>query len=46
LFSYHWDLPTSPLIVINLGGLYFISLIFGSNGGIAWKFFTFKHLAT
>ena len=44
LFSYHLGWPTSPTIILSLGVFYFISLLFGTQGGLVWRYVRLKHL--
>ena len=34
LFSFHWDVPASPAIILMAGAVYFISIFLGRYGGI------------
>jgi len=38
LSSYHYSIPTSPMIIVLLGFVYFVSVFFGVNNGIATRF--------
>ena len=44
LLSYHLGWPTSPTIILSLGVFYFISLLFGTQGGLVWRYVRLKHL--
>ena len=44
LLSYHLGWPTSPTIILSLGVFYFISLLFGAQGGLIWRYVRLKHL--
>jgi zinc/manganese transport system permease protein len=45
LFSYHYNLPSGPAIVLTSGMLYLFSVLFGWHGSIAARFFSRKHFA-
>ena len=34
LLSYHYSLPSGPAIILVAGSLYFVSVVFGLQGGI------------
>lgn len=38
LFSYHFSIPTSPMIIVLLGASYFVSVFFGLNNGIVTRY--------
>lgn len=42
LGSYYWGLPTSPMIITLLGGLYFISVFVGAQKGILVNYWVKK----
>ncbi|WP_374305863.1 metal ABC transporter permease, partial [Ferrovibrio sp.] len=44
LGSYHLDLPPGPAIVLMAGFCYFVSVIFGRNGGLLRRLFPGAHL--
>jgi zinc/manganese transport system permease protein len=46
LVSYHADasLPSGPAIILSAGVIYFLSLILGAEGGIAWRLLRRRHL--
>jgi zinc/manganese transport system permease protein len=44
LFSYHFNLPTGPAIVLLSGAGYLLSLLAGVNGGLLWRLLPRKHL--
>ncbi len=44
LLSYHLGWPTSPTIILSLGVFYFVSLLFGTQGGLIWRYIRLKHL--
>ena len=44
LLSYHFSLPSGPAIVLVAGGLYALSLIFGSNGSLIARYWPRPHL--
>lgn len=47
LCSYYINLPTSPMIILSLGGAYFLSILFGFQKGVitVWVRGKQKHLA-
>lgn len=44
LVSYHLGWPTSPAIILTLGIGYFVSLLFGQQSGLIWRFVRRPHL--
>ncbi|MBB1487196.1 metal ABC transporter permease [Oceanospirillum sediminis] len=44
LASYYVNWPTSPLIILSLGGFYLLSLLLGKEGGLIFRFISLKHL--
>jgi len=44
LLSYHVSLPTGPAIILVAGGLYALSLIFGSQGSLIVRYLPRPHL--
>ncbi len=44
ILSFHFNYPTSPVIIITLGLVYMISVLCGTNGGLLWKIYHLKHL--
>ena len=42
--SYRADVPTGPAIVLAAGGLYLISMLVGSRGGLVHRLFRARHL--
>lgn len=44
LLSYHLGWPTSPAIILTLGGAYFASIIFGRQSGLIWRYVRQSHL--
>ncbi|MCW2275242.1 metal ABC transporter permease [Rhodoblastus acidophilus] len=44
LASYHWALPSGPLIILACGGLYVLSLVAGPAGGMLRRFTPRSHL--
>jgi zinc/manganese transport system permease protein len=44
LVSYHGDLPSGPAIILVAGGLYLLSVLLGSVGGLLWRALTRRHL--
>jgi zinc/manganese transport system permease protein len=45
LLSYHLDLPSGPTIVIATGGIYVVSVLFGTEGSLYSKLARRPHLA-
>lgn len=45
ILSYHADLPTGPAIVLAAGGLYLVSLLVGTRGGLLRRLMRRRHLA-
>jgi zinc/manganese transport system permease protein len=44
LFSFYFDLPAGPAIVLSLGLVYMSSLVIGLNGGLLEKIYPMRHL--
>ncbi|SMC29632.1 zinc/manganese transport system permease protein [Andreprevotia lacus DSM 23236] len=44
LVSYHANLPSGPSIILMAGAGFVVSLLFGRQGGLAWRVLKFKHL--
>jgi zinc/manganese transport system permease protein len=45
LLSYHAGLPASPSLIVCAGMLYLVSLIFGTESGLFWRFWPQQHRA-
>lgn len=43
LFSFHFDLPSGPSIIISLGICFMLSTLFGANGGLLKKRASSRH---
>ncbi len=44
LFSFYFDLPAGPSIVLSLGAVYVVSLLIGSEGSFLGKLYPKRHL--
>ncbi|WP_456306400.1 metal ABC transporter permease [Oleomonas cavernae] len=44
LVSYHRDLPSGPAIVLTAGVFYLASIVFGTQGGVIWRYLPRRHL--
>ena len=44
LVSYHQDLPSGPAIVLTAGVAYLASIVFGTQGGVIWRYLPRRHL--
>jgi zinc/manganese transport system permease protein len=42
--SYSLDAPTGPTIVLVAGVIYIASILFGTQGGVIWRWFAWRHL--
>jgi zinc/manganese transport system permease protein len=42
--SYHLNVAAGPAIILVAGSLYVLSLLFGRNAGLVWRFVTPRHL--
>jgi zinc/manganese transport system permease protein len=45
LFSYHFETPTGPAIILTAGTIYAVSIGLGPFGGLLWKAIPRRHLA-
>jgi zinc/manganese transport system permease protein len=45
VFSYHYNLPAGPSIILSAGVIYVLSLLIGAQGGVATRLFMRKHMA-
>ena len=43
LFSYHFNLPSGPTIILVAGACYLVSIVFGSRGGLIQRYFPRAH---
>jgi zinc/manganese transport system permease protein len=44
LLSFHAGLPAGPSVIMVAGGAYVLSMIFGTQSGLAWRLFPGRHL--
>jgi zinc/manganese transport system permease protein len=44
LLSFHAGLPAGPSVIMVAGGAYVLSMIFGTQSGLAWQLFPGRHL--
>lgn len=44
LLSYYYDFATGPIIILNLGVMYVISVLLGRQGGVIYRYFAKTHL--
>jgi zinc/manganese transport system permease protein len=44
LLSFHAGLPAGPAVIMVAGGAYVLSMIFGTQSGLAWRLFPGRHL--
>src|SRR5207249_3572136 len=43
LFSYYFDLPSGPTIILVAGACYLVSILFGTRGGLVQRYFPRAH---